>query len=245
MKYKNRNFLGISFSGFSMDETIAVINETICSNKKVVYADLNVQSVLMYQENSAVKNFFNSVDLLNFDGQGVVWAYRYLDKGRVDRTTGCDLMYQLIDVAAKNGHKCFFLGAKDIVLRQMIAVIIDRYGSDVIGGFRNGYFSDEDEQDIVDVINDSHVQILFIGITSPKKELFLNRYADNLNVNISMGVGGSFDVYAGVVQRAPVWMQKSGLEWFFRLLQEPKRMWKRYLVGNSKFIWLVIKERFK
>ena len=109
-------------------------------------------------------------------------------------------------------------------------------------GYHNGYFWD-DEQAMVDRIRESKAQLLFVGITSPRKENFINRWRDQLGVTFVMGVGGTFDVAAGKVQRAPLWMQRWGMEWFYRVLQEPRRMWKRYLVTNVMFAWMVLKAK--
>jgi len=118
----------------------------------------------------------------------------------------------------------------------------DKYSPEIIAGFRNGYFDKGEESNIATSISDSGAQILFVAISSPTKENFLYENRETLkSVNFIMGVGGSFDVVAGKVKRAPLWMQNAGLEWFFRFLQEPRRMWKRYLFGNSRFIYLVFK----
>lgn len=127
----------------------------------------------------------------------------------------------------------------------MVENYTKQYSSTIIAGYRNGYFKKEEEKDIAKQISESGANILFVAISSPTKENFLYENKALLKkVNFIMGVGGSFDVVAGKVKRAPLWMQKIGLEWFFRFAQEPKRMWKRYLLGNSKFVYLVIKEKF-
>ena len=120
-----------------------------------------------------------------------------------------------------------------------------KYSYDIIAGDRNGYFNENDELKIIEQIKSSGANILFVAITSPKKEIFLNKFKEELcNINFIMGVGGSFDVISGKIKRAPVFMQKIGFEWLFRCIQEPKRMWKRYLIGNIKFIFLIFKNRF-
>ena len=139
----------------------------------------------------------------------------------------------------------FFLGASQEVILKLISYYKKRFSTSIIAGFRNGYFNDDDELKIAKTISDSGANILFVAISSPKKEIFLNKYKQQLsNVNFIMGVGGSFDVIAGKIKRAPKWMQNLGLEWFYRFCQEPRRMWRRYLIGNIKFILLVIKEYF-
>ena len=127
----------------------------------------------------------------------------------------------------------------------MVENYSNQYSSNIIAGYRNGYFKEDEEQQIAKQISDSGANILFVAISSPTKENFLYDNKTLLNkVNFVMGVGGSFDVVSGKVKRAPMWMQKRGLEWFYRFLKEPKRMWKRYLIGNTKFVLLVLKEKF-
>src|SRR5690606_14592871 len=111
-----------------------------------------------------------------------------------------------------------------------------------VAGYHHGYFWD-DEQAMVEKVRASGAQLLFVAITSPKKENFINRWRDQLGVTFVMGVGGTFDVVAGKVKRAPLWMQRWGLEWFYRVMQEPGRMWKHYLVTNSQFAWLLLKTK--
>ncbi len=113
-----------------------------------------------------------------------------------------------------------------------------------LAGFHHGYFWD-DEQAVVDLIRNSGARLLFVAITSPKKENFINKWRDQLGVDFVMGVGGTFDVVAGKVTRAPLWMQNAGLEWLYRVIQEPGRMWKRYLLTNSTFAWLLLKEKLR
>ncbi len=125
----------------------------------------------------------------------------------------------------------------------MVNLYSEEYGKDIIAGYRNGYFTKEEEPQIAQQIASSNAQILFVAISSPKKEIFLHTYKDVINTPFIMGVGGSFDVVAGFVKRAPRWMQDWGLEWFYRTMQEPQRMWKRYLFGNTSFIFLVFKEK--
>jgi N-acetylglucosaminyldiphosphoundecaprenol N-acetyl-beta-D-mannosaminyltransferase len=117
------------------------------------------------------------------------------------------------------------------------------YGEQIIAGFCNGYFKKEDDEAVAKQIADSGADILFVAMGSPRKEIFLNTYKCIINVPFIMGVGGSFDVVAGFVKRAPIWMQRNCLEWFYRFIQEPRRMWKRYLTTNSVFIYLVVREK--
>ena len=120
--------------------------------------------------------------------------------------------------------------------------MLSKYPNLKIAGYHHGYFWN-DEEKIVQKIKNSRSQLLFVAITSPKKENFINKWKKDLNVNFVMGVGGTFDIVAGKIKRAPVWMQNNGLEWVYRIIQEPKRMWKRYLVTNTKYLLILIKEK--
>ena len=132
------------------------------------------------------------------------------------------------------------------MVEKVVAKFSEKYGSSIIAGFRNGYFSKEEEPEIAGQIASSGAQLLFVAVSSPRKENFMYAYRELLStVNFTMGVGGSFDVISGLTKRAPLWVQKIGMEWFFRFTQEPLRMWRRYLIGNTKFILLVFNEKIK
>ena len=185
-------------------------------------------------------------DIINADGQAVVWVSRLLRTPLPERVPGIDLMEQLLDLAHKEKYTTYFLGATQDVVENVVEFYSKRHSKKIIAGFRNGYFTSVEQAQIANEINNSGCSILFVAIPSPKKENFINQYRNLMsNVNVLMGVGGSFDVITGKVKRAPKWMQDNGLEWLFRLLQEPRKMWKRYLFGNIKYIRLAIRELSK
>ena len=240
------NLLKTRVDNFTMKETLALVEKTINEEKQIFYADVNAGKVVDIQEDEVLRNALNGADVINADGQAVMWAAKILGKPIRERVTGIDLMQNLVKLAAQKKYKIFFFGAKEEIVKRVVEKYKNEYSTDIIAGYRNGYYSKNEEKSIVKQISDSGAQILFVGISSPTKELFLDAHKKDLSkLNFIMGVGGSFDVIAGKVKRAPVWMQKAGLEWFYRLIQEPRRLWKRYLIGNSKFIWLVLKEKFK
>ena len=146
----------------------------------------------------------------------------------------------MLTASADRGYRVFLLGARPDVLQRSVAEIRRRHPGLQIAGARHGYFGEEDEAVIVREIYESRSDLLLLGMSTPKKELWGDRHLSSLNVAVCQGVGGSFETLAGVVRRAPFWMQRSGLEWFYRLLQEPGRMWRRYLETNSAFVWLVL-----
>ncbi|MAZ73163.1 MAG: glycosyltransferase [Flavobacteriaceae bacterium] len=229
-----------------MTETLALVSKAISQKKQLHHVVVNAGKIVAMQKDEALRKSVNESDIINADGQAVVWAAKILAKPLKERVAGIDLMENLVEMAHQQNHKIFLLGAKEEVVQKVSEIYQDTYSTNLIAGYRNGYFTREDEPQIAQQIANSGAQMLFVAITSPIKENFLYNHRNILkDVPFVMGVGGSFDVVSGLTKRAPIWMQNTGLEWFYRFLQEPKRMWKRYLVGNSTFIWLVLKEKFK
>ncbi len=246
IKNKKVDFLDIPVDSLTMVETVTIIDAAISQNKRINHVVINAGKVVAMQKDKQLHQSVVSCDLINADGQSIVWAARFLGLQIPERVAGIDLMDELINLSAKKGYKCFFLGAKEDVVKKVVEIYSNKYKTLLIAGYRNGYFTADEEGEVAKQIAESGAQILFVAITSPRKENFMYKYREKLSqVNFTMGVGGSFDVVAGYTKRAPVWMQNIGLEWFFRLSQEPKRMWKRYLVGNSLFLWIVLKRKLK
>jgi N-acetylglucosaminyldiphosphoundecaprenol N-acetyl-beta-D-mannosaminyltransferase len=182
-------------------------------------------------------------DIINADGQAVIWAAQLLGTPLPERVTGIDLMENIIELAHKNNYKVFFFGAKEEVVGKIVEIYTNKYSNKIIAGYRNGYFKKEDEKNIASSIAKSKPDILLVAIPSPRKEIFLNTYKSIFKIPFIMGVGGSFDVVSGKISRAPKWMQKIGMEWFFRFIKEPRKMWKRYLTTNSLFIYYFLKKK--
>ena len=229
-----------------MQETLQIIEHTITKGKQLHHVVVNAGKIVFMQKDLKLRKSVNESDLINADGQAVVWASKVLGKPLKERVAGIDLMGNLVELAYKNNYKIFFFGAKKEIVSKVVKKYKTNYSNDIIAGYRDGYFNKEEEQDIAKQISESGANILFVAMPSPKKETFLSENKHLLkNVNLIMGVGGSFDVISGATKRAPLWMQNNGLEWLFRFIQEPRRMFKRYFIGNIKFILLVIKEFFK
>ena len=241
---KNRiNILNCPIDKLTMDETVKKIDESIVAKTHLHHVVVNAAKMVHMQKDKELYESVISSDIINADGQAVVWASKFLGQPLSERVAGIDLMQNLVKLAYEKNYKVFFFGAKEEVVSEVVSHYSKMYSPEIIAGYRNGYFQKEEEQSIAQEIANSGAEILFVAISSPTKEIFLNQYKDIIDTPFIMGVGGSFDVVSGKVERAPTWMQNAGLEWFYRFLQEPRRMWKRYLYTNSMFLWLVLKEK--
>jgi len=239
-------FLNIPIDATTMQETLERVEKAITTNKQIHHTVVNAGKVVLMQTDAALEKSVVEADIINADGQAVVWASRFLGNSIPERVAGIDLMENLVKLSYKMNYKCFFLGAKEKIVEKVIDKFSKMYSPNIIAGFHHGYFDKSNEIKIANKISNSGANILFVAMTSPKKEIFLYDNREQLkNVNFIMGVGGSFDVIAGKVKRSPSWMQNMGLEWLFRVLQEPRRMFWRYLIGNIKFIILVLREKLK
>lgn len=230
-------------NAYSMEETIAEVEKIIEEAKPVQHVVINAAKVNLMERDTELRRIVNACPLINADGMSIVWAAKQLGVPLKERVTGIDLFFNLVELAAEKKYKIFLFGAKEEVVLTVKKNFEEKYPEILIVGYRNGYFEEEDEPEIVDMIHNSGADMLFVAISSPKKEYWINKHLSNLGVPFVMGVGGSFDVAAGVTDRAPVWIQQCGLEWFYRFIQEPRRMWKRYLVGNTQFILLTLKAK--
>ena len=236
--------LGCPMDVASMDDTVETIRSAISAGQFTQHVVVNVAKLVNMRNDAQLKESVHSCDIINIDGMGVVLGARFLGHAVPERVAGVDLFHELLKMSQANKFSVFLLGAKDDVVSKATSTVLGLYPGLKVAGYHHGYFWD-DEAALVEKIRASGAKLLFVAITSPKKENFINRWRDQLGVDFVMGVGGTFDVVAGKVKRAPKWMQQYGLEWLYRVIQEPGRMWKRYLTTNVKFAWLLIKEKCK
>lgn len=159
-----------------------------------------------------------------------------------ERVTGIDLMQELCTLAESKKYLVYLLGAKNSVIYRTVEVLKVRYPRMKIAGLHNGYFPDSEFDSVIAQVKSSRPDIVFVGITSPKKEYLIERFRELDAVGVFVGVGGSFDVISGNILRAPMWMQRTNLEWLFRMIQEPRRLIKRYIVGNARFYAILCAE---
>lgn len=221
-------------------ETVELVKNRVEARRFTQHVVVNVAKVVHMQDDNVLAASIRACDIINIDGMGVVWAARLLGVKVPERVAGVDLFDDLLAMAAERGLPVFLLGATPEVVQATAEIVAQRHHRLIVAGYHHGYFW-RDEPAIVEKIQASGARLLFVAITSPKKENFINRWRDQLGVDFVMGVGGTFDVVAGKVRRAPVWMQRYGLEWLYRVFQEPGRMWHRYLTTNLRFTGLLLK----
>jgi N-acetylglucosaminyldiphosphoundecaprenol N-acetyl-beta-D-mannosaminyltransferase len=235
--------MGCSIDNLTMEETLQTVEGFIHSGRPHQHVVVNVDKLVKASRDPELCRIINECALVNVDGMPVVWASRLLGRPLKERVAGCDLFEALMRRAGERGWRVFLLGAREDVVSKVASTYRHKYPGLVLAGYRNGYWEGEaEEADVAGQIRAARPDLLFVAISSPKKEQFLGRYQAEMKIPFAMGVGGTFDVAIGHVRRAPPWMQKSGLEWFYRFLQEPRRMFRRYFIDDMAFIWLFIKE---
>ena len=207
-------------------------------------AVVNAAKIVNAQSDKELHNILNKADIVTADGMSVVWASRLLGEPLPQRVTGIDLFERLIISAAERHWSVYFFGAREEAVSRIVEIFKARFPNLHVAGFRNGYFTAQENQAIVEEIRQSRADLLFVAMGSPAQEKWIAANLEQTGVHFALGVGGSFDHLAGFVQRAPRWMQQAGLEWLHRFLLEPHRLWRRYLIGNTQFIWLVVKQFF-
>jgi N-acetylglucosaminyldiphosphoundecaprenol N-acetyl-beta-D-mannosaminyltransferase len=235
---KRYQILNTYVNSISMEETLSVVEDIIQKRIPIQHVVINASKVNLMEQDKELCKIVNACPLINADGASILWAAKKFGIPVKERVTGIDLFINLVELAAEKGYRIYLFGAKEEVVIKVKNILEDKYKGIQIVGYRNGYFTEEDEPKIVKDMSDSGADMMFVAFSSPKKEYWINKYLNQLNIPFVMGVGGSFDVIAGITDRAPKWMQDYGLEWFYRFIQEPRRMWKRYIIGNFKFVLL-------
>lgn len=232
---------GVPTDALTMDETVECARALVRSGTPHQHVVLNAAKVVAMDRDARLRDVVAGCDLVNADGASVVWASRALGRPLPERVAGIDLFLRLVEAAWRDRDSVYFLGASRDVVERTVGVLAERYPGLSVAGWHDGFWDRDDE--VIGAVREAHPDYLFLAIPSPRKEFWLNDHLEELGVPFAMGVGGSFDVVAGAVRRAPRWMQRAGLEWTWRLAQEPRRMWRRYLVGNTAFIRLTLRER--
>jgi N-acetylglucosaminyldiphosphoundecaprenol N-acetyl-beta-D-mannosaminyltransferase len=203
---------------------------------------VNAAKVVAMRRDERLREAVAGAGMVLADGQSVVWASRLLDAQVPERVAGIDLFLELLSLADRRAYRVYFLGARREVLDRMLAEVGRAYPGLAVAGARDGYFGTEQARDVAAEIRQSAADLLFVGMSSPRKELFVSQWGKSTLASVVHGVGGSFDVLAGQTRRAPAWCQDHGLEWLYRAWQEPVRLGRRYLTTNLSFVTLVMRD---
>jgi N-acetylglucosaminyldiphosphoundecaprenol N-acetyl-beta-D-mannosaminyltransferase len=241
-----KELFGMPIHAATMEQAVGMCVNAIERSQGLVIGVVNAAKLVNMQREPVLRDSVLDSDVILADGIAVVWASRLLGRGLPERVAGIDLFQRLLEAANERKYSVYFLGAAQEVLDEVLQRTREEYPHVRIAGSHNGYFDAErDSERIANDIKKAAPDMLFLGMTSPKKEVFLSKWGRKINVAVCHGVGGSFDVMAGKVKRAPRLWQRLGLEWLYRVVQEPRRMWRRYLVTNTLFMGMLVREMLR
>ncbi|MBN3038430.1 MAG: WecB/TagA/CpsF family glycosyltransferase [Candidatus Omnitrophica bacterium] len=248
MKRTPVNICGIEINNITFEELLINIHSFILKGRQAYVVTPNVDHIVCLQKNPQFRDIYRNADLVIADGVPLLWAARFLGTPLKGKISGSDLFPRLCEIAAAKGYRLFFLGGSEGSASRSAEVLKMKHPKINIVGVYSPPFdfesSPSENQKIVEMIKESKADILFVGLGAPKQEKWIFEHKGEYKVPLSIGIGASFEFASGKIKRAPLWMQKAGLEWFWRLSLEPKRLWKRYLITDMSFFWLVIRQRF-
>lgn len=234
-----REILGVRVHAATMQQALEACCAAIDARRTLTIGVVNAAKIVAMRGDAQLREAVASSDMVFADGMAVVWAGRLLGQPLPERIAGIDLFYELMRIGHERRYSAYFLGATREVLDEVVRRAGERFPNLRIAGARDGYFRPDEAAAVAADIARSRADMLFVAITSPKKELFMGAYGRDLGISVCHGVGGSFDVFAGKVRRAPRFWQRIGLEWLYRVMQEPGRLWRRYLVTNAQFLGML------
>jgi N-acetylglucosaminyldiphosphoundecaprenol N-acetyl-beta-D-mannosaminyltransferase len=226
------------FDPLTLPQTVDAIFGMLDTGKRGWLCTVNVAILMMMRADARLQRFVERAALVVADGQPLVWYASWLGRALPERVTGVELVDAICQRAAREGKRIYLLGATETVVGTLAQRLRERHTNLHID-YADGYFTNDEAAARADCVRASRADILFVGMGVPRQEIFMEEQWDRMGVGMGIGVGGSFDVLAGLRARAPAWVQKTGLEWMFRLIQEPRRLFRRYLLTNTQFVWLV------
>ena len=233
---------GIKVDNVDEDEAISMVDKWIDGPAAAYIAVVNAAKLVSAGRNSELRQALIGADLVTADGMSVVWASRLLGSPLKERVTGIDMFERLIGHAERRGSSVYLLGGRDEAVGRIVTRFRREYPNLKVAGYRNGYFAAAEADEVVERIRRSGAELLFVAMGSPRQEIWIASNLAATGARFALGVGGAFDHLSGLSRRAPRWMQQAGMEWLYRLLSEPRRLWRRYLIGNLLFTWLVAKQ---
>lgn len=238
-------FMNSKIDNLSMDEALESINELVFENKNAYVVTPNVDHIVMLENDEEFQKIYENANLILADGQPLIWISKFYKTPIKEKISGSDLFPRICKMASEKGYRMFFLGAAEGVADRAAKNLIKKYpGLQIVGTYSPPYDFEGDKIEInkiIEMIRREQPHILIVGLGAPKQEKFIFRYKEQMGVPISLGLGASLDFEAGNVKRSPKWMSNCGLEWFYRLCKEPKRMFKRYIIHDTKIFKLMMK----
>jgi N-acetylglucosaminyldiphosphoundecaprenol N-acetyl-beta-D-mannosaminyltransferase len=237
-----QQLFGIPVAAVTLDATLALVDEAVRTRRRLRIGVINAAKVVNMRRDQALRADVLGSDLILADGAAVVWSSRLLGRRLPERVAGIDLMSAILARGGERGYRVYCLGAEEPVLQEAVRRICAAHPGLSVVGAQHGWFTEAEEPRVAAAIAAARPDVLFVAMSSPRKERFLARWGEALDLPVWHGVGGSFDVLAGKVRRAPPAWQRLGLEWLYRVAQEPRRLWRRYLVTNAVFTALVALE---
>ena len=243
------NILGVQVSNITNEHLLESFTERIGQKQKTQVCITPVNSVLAAIKDPQVLSIYNASEYVLCDGTPIKWAAGFLNTPIVERITGLDLLPNLVAHCAKHDFSIFLLGASPGVGEQLKQTIHAQYPNcKVVGVYVPPFmkvFSEEENIKMIDAINAVSPDVLLVSLTAPKQDIWIAQNLHRVNASIQIGIGGAFEVMAGLAKRAPKWMHTAGLEWLYRFIQEPKRLFRRYFIEAPLFIPLILKQKFK
>ncbi|MCK9602802.1 MAG: WecB/TagA/CpsF family glycosyltransferase [Candidatus Omnitrophica bacterium] len=241
---KKFDLFGVNISAINMEYILESVENSILNKDRIYISTCPVGTVIECQKDEQVLKSVNSADLVTPDGMPVVWLGRLKGHKDITRVYGPDLMWEICAISENKGYRNYFYGSTPEVLsglRKRLLVCLP--GLKIAGYFSPPFYplTEEEDKKIINMINNCKADILWVGLGSPKQDIWMHEHRDAIGAPVIIGVGAAFDFLSGLKKQAPRWMQRSGLEWLFRLITEPKRLWKRYLLGNSLFMILIVR----
>jgi len=246
MEVRTFSVLGVNVAITDVDQACQRIESWVKTKKKTYVCLAPVSTIVACQSDSNYKEVVNKSGMTTPDGMPLVWLGRKVSS-EIKRTYGPDVLLELCRRGQKYGLKHYFYGGTKETLSNLTLRLKSLFGEIQIAGcYSPDYLAvaQMEKDDVIQQINAAQPDVLWVGLGSPKQDFWMNTHRNVLDVPVMMGVGAAFDFIAGTKRQAPKWMRKSGLEWLFRLCCEPRRLWKRYLVGNVSFVYYLIKQRF-
>lgn len=243
--FPTTRFSEIEIHRARMNEVLNWMEEGIRDRRPRFLCTLNAAGLVWADKNPELKKIYQGADLAACDSTVFYYALKFLRRPVPEPLEACQIMFAFLEKNFRKDYRFYFLGAKPEILQEAVENLKKKYPGIQIAGSHHGYFRPEEAPQIAAAIRNAKPDCLFVGMSSPFKEEFLSLYKEAMGVPIGLGVGGGIDILAGKYRLAPVWLRKLGLAWFYRLLLEPSRMWRRYLTTNSAFIWLFVKSIFR